>query len=60
MNAYYFRHDNGYLLSAVYSHTLDRAWDLLVKQHLWCSACRANCVLEKIEKGTEYDRICAY
>ena len=59
MKAYYFRHVNGYLLSAIYANTLDQAWDKLVQQHLWCSACRGNCVLEKIEQGTEYDRICA-
>lgn len=57
-NAYYFRHTNGCLLAPVYTRTEGEAWMLLHNQHDWCNASKANCELEKIKKGTEYERIC--
>ena len=58
LKAYYFRHANGYLLAPIYTETEAEAKQLLPSQHSWCNASTANCKLEKVEVGTEYERIC--
>lgn len=58
--AYYFRHHpTGYLLAPVYAKNELDATILLPIQHSWCKPNANNTTLERVEKGTEYDRICA-
>ena len=58
MKSFYYRHQNGYLLAPVYAKTEEEAKKFLPTQHSWCQATISNTKLERIEKDTEWEKIC--